>query len=63
MSYLEWLAVIDCDEKVNADHRGHTINWNLEEFWQEKMCELESKNRSRLDQSRVSRREIFTCMI
>ena len=56
MICLEGHEVIDWDEKIKNDHRGHAIDLNLEDFFQESVSKSDCCNRTRLDPGRSSHR-------
>ena len=59
MSYLEGCGVTDWDKKVATENRDHVIELSIENCFQENLFELDPFNRTKIDPSRSSHRELF----
>ena len=59
MSFIDGFEVIEWDEKMSTDYSSHLVELNLENFFNENLYELYQENRSKLDSSRRSHKEIF----
>ena len=61
--FIEVFEVIEWDEKVYAYHRGHVVELNLENFFNENLYDVDDINISKLGSSRRSHKESFILKI
>jgi len=59
MEYVDGCKILDNNEIVEADHRGYLIDIALEEYFEDEFREWDEVNKTILNPSRRSHREIF----